>query len=287
MTLGSSQLPHSAARRKTGSARGGWSDLVPRVASGLVLVALGGLLLGLTEGWLRIGAALLCGGMMWELSRLTARRRVPCPAPAQAVLLAALTALSLLAMFVLPGGWPLLLAALPIALGWGGMNRDDRPAYLVFVLIILISTYGLVMLREQAGLATVLWIVATVVISDVLGYFAGRRFGGPKLWPAISPNKTWSGTVAGWIGAALLAVLLVLAGQAGPGAILLAPLLAAFGQAGDIAESWLKRRVGVKDSSGLIPGHGGMMDRFDAMSSALIAASMMMALGLLPAIGGQ
>lgn len=279
MTQGS--LLQSAIRSRTA----GWSDLGPRVVSGLVLVMLGALLLCSSGVWLRFGAALLSGGMMWELARLTARRD-PEAWPRQALLIGILGALTLLAMFVLPQGWALLLAAVPIFLGWGGMYRDDRPAYVVFALIILVSAYGLVVLREQAGLLTVLWIVATVVMSDVLGYFAGRRFGGPKFWPAISPNKTWSGTIAGWIGAVLLAVMLVMAGLAGPGVILLAPLLAVFGQAGDIAESWLKRRVGVKDSSGLIPGHGGIMDRFDAMSSALIAGLLAMGLGLLPVIGG-
>ena len=116
-----------------------------------------------------------------------------------------------------------------------------------------------------------------MVASDVLGYFAGRMLGGPKFWPAISPKKTWSGTVAGWVGAALVGVCFALAGSSW----LLVPLSAvvAFaGQMGDILESWVKRRAGVKDASNLIPGHGGVLDRFDALIGAVVVV---MLLGIL------
>jgi phosphatidate cytidylyltransferase len=113
--------------------------------------------------------------------------------------------------------------------------------------------------------------------------------GGPKFWPAISPKKTWSGTVAGWLGAALVGFGFVIAGYAGWGLVALSPLVALAGQMGDIAESWVKRRAGVKDSSSLIPGHGGVLDRFDAMTGAivlLILLSLVVDLPLPMAVGG-
>ena len=91
---------------------------------------------------------------------------------------------------------------------------------------------------------------------------AGRMIGGARFWPSISPKKTWSGTIAGWILTGLLGAVLMYYS----GLIWMVPVsvAVAFGsQLGDIAESWIKRRVGVKDSSNLIPGHGGFLDRFD------------------------
>ena len=111
-----------------------------------------------------------------------------------------------------------------------------------------------------------------------MGYFAGRSLGGPKFWPAISPKKTWSGTVAGWVGAALVGLGFVVFTGAGWGLIVLSPLVSFAGQMGDIAESWIKRRTGVKDSSRLIPGHGGVLDRFDALIGAVV---LVMLLGLI------
>jgi phosphatidate cytidylyltransferase len=118
-----------------------------------------------------------------------------------------------------------------------------------------------------------------------MGYFAGRILGGPKFWPAISPKKTWSGTIAGWIGAAILGLGFVLAGQGTLWLVVLSPLVAFAGQMGDIVESWLKRRVGAKDSSALIPGHGGVLDRFDALTGAMVLVMLLTRIFDLP-IGG-
>ena len=265
---------------------GNWSDLGTRIASAVVLVALGAVLVVSSGIWLALGVSALCGGMIWELARLTAWRHAEFHRPRHPVLIGILGGLTLLAMLMMPGDWPMLLAVVPVVAGWSGTHARNRWPYLIFMLAILLACYSVVVVREVMGLATTLWIVGTVVASDVLGYFVGRKLGGPKFWPAVSPKKTWSGTVAGWLGAIVLGVALVIAGQAGWGVVLVAPVIAIFGQAGDIAESWLKRRVGVKDSSDLIPGHGGLMDRFDAMSGAFLAALLAMILGILPQIGG-
>jgi phosphatidate cytidylyltransferase len=140
-----------------------------------------------------------------------------------------------------------------------------------------------VVLRADAalGFIAVVFLFAVVWSTDILGYFAGRAFGGPKLMPAVSPKKTWSGAIAGAAGAVVVAGLL--AGWLGfdpvpIGGVALA--LSIFSQGGDLLESWIKRRFGAKDASHIIPGHGGVMDRLDGFwAAALIAASIGLARG--------
>lgn len=122
------------------------------------------------------------------------------------------------------------------------------------------------------GLSAILWIFAVVWLTDIGAYFAGRALGGPKLWPRVSPKKTWSGFIGGVAAGTLGAVLVVhvsggILGRAwfgGTGLVLLSLLAAILSQGGDLLESAMKRRFDVKDSSHLIPGHGGVMDRLDS-----------------------
>lgn len=137
---------------------------------------------------------------------------------------------------------------------------------------------ALVWLRQQPdGLILVLWAMAIVWATDILAYFSGRRFGGPKLAPRISPKKTWAGLVGGMVGAGATSAALAAAfGWPGGLAVLalVGAVLAVVSQGGDLFESWLKRRAGVKDSGKLIPGHGGVMDRVDGLVpvSVVVAA---------------
>lgn len=116
-------------------------------------------------------------------------------------------------------------------------------------------------------------IVLGVIATDIGAYFAGRTIGGPKIAPAISPSKTWAGLAGGAVLASLvLAAEAWLSAGVGPGMIrdvraaaIFGVILAVVAQAGDFLESWLKRRAGVKDSSRLIPGHGGVFDRVDGL----------------------
>jgi len=132
-----------------------------------------------------------------------------------------------------------------------------------------------ILLRADAahGLHAIVLLFAVVWATDILGYFAGRTFGGPKLWPAISPKKTWSGALAGTVGAVVMAVLVAeFFGSFNRAAIaLIALLLSVMAQLGDLLESWIKRRFGAKDASHLIPGHGGVMDRLDGFWAAALA----------------
>lgn len=177
------------------------------------------------------------------------------------------------------GGWVFaaLIVLAVVAMLWElwsmtlRQGRDGAIA-LFYGAAILLAGAALIWLRCQPqGLVLTLWWLAVVIASDIMGYFAGRLLGGPKFWPRISPKKTWSGTIAGWIGA--LIVGWAFSGTLGSVVILFSPIVAFAGQMGDIAESAIKRRAGVKDSSNLIPGHGGVLDRFDAVIfAALIVA---------------
>jgi len=125
---------------------------------------------------------------------------------------------------------------------------------------------------EKDGFLAMVLLFAIVWTTDVLGYFAGHAFGGPKLLPAVSPKKTWSGAVAGALGAVIVAVLL--AGVFGSfsriAIALVALMLSVVAQLGDLMESWIKRKFGAKDAGTLIPGHGGVMDRLDGFWAAAL-----------------
>lgn len=127
---------------------------------------------------------------------------------------------------------------------------------------------------DEFGFAVILLLFAIVWTTDILGYFAGRAFGGPKLLPAISPKKTWSGALTGGLGAVIAALLVAAVfGSFNKLAIgVVAALLSAVAQLGDLLESWVKRQFGAKDSSRLIPGHGGVMDRLDGFWAAALTA---------------
>jgi len=126
------------------------------------------------------------------------------------------------------------------------------------------------------GFIAMIFLFAVVWATDVAAYFAGRLLGGVKLAPAISPNKTWSGAVAGAIAATVAGVAVVAVGGIEPLApiVVVSFLLSLAAQFGDLFESWLKRRFGVKDASHAIPGHGCLMDRLDGFLAAALAAAL-------------
>jgi phosphatidate cytidylyltransferase len=125
----------------------------------------------------------------------------------------------------------------------------------------------------QYGFFAMVLLFAVVWTTDVFAYFAGRAIGGPKLSVAISPKKTWAGAIAGALGAMVVAVVVAgLFGSSNGATIaVIALLLSVLAQLGDLLESWVKRRFGAKDASGLIPGHGGVMDRLDGFWAAALA----------------
>lgn len=240
-----------------------WQDLLPRVASAVVLIVAGAVEIYL-GGWLfLVTVCAVCGVMVWEAARMFAS-----PRPRADGLIAGFT------LFVAILSPPAFLAPLVLAAAFVTISRagQDKRLFLVSYVWILIASFAVFLLRDLGGFLWFLWAIFVVAVSDIAGYFAGRLLGGPKFWPAISPKKTWSGTVAGWVAAALVGALMMT--QLGIGSeLIVASVLVSFAaQMGDIGESAIKRRAGVKDSSSLIPGHGGVLDRFDGVMGGGLAA---------------
>lgn len=132
----------------------------------------------------------------------------------------------------------------------------------------------LVRLDQAWGFVALILILLVVWVTDIGGYFAGRGIGGPKLWPRVSPKKTWAGAVGGFAASLVIAGGFAAfgLGKTGP-LLLLGAILSIASQLGDLFESVVKRRFGVKDSSQIIPGHGGLLDRLDGLVAAVVLAA--------------
>ena len=131
--------------------------------------------------------------------------------------------------------------------------------------------------RLDFGLYHTVWLIGIVVVTDTAGYLIGRIIGGPKVFPRISPKKTWAGVLAGWFAVGFFSWLFV--ENIAPQSLFIkfvsiSILLSVSAQIGDMIQSHLKRRSDVKDSSSLLPGHGGFMDRFDGFVGAMIVTGL-------------
>lgn len=132
----------------------------------------------------------------------------------------------------------------------------------------------LVRLDPVQGWTALLLVLLVVWVTDIGGYFAGRGIGGPKLWPRVSPNKTWAGAIGGFAASLAVAWGFAACGLGKTSALLLlGSALSIASQLGDLFESAVKRRFGVKDSSHIIPGHGGLLDRLDGFVAAVVLAA--------------
>lgn len=247
-----------------------WGDLRKRVLSAALLAptALACIWLG-ADAWTAL-MAIAAGGLAYEWVVLCDARplRMPGLAVTAAVLLAGLVAV------LDRERWALGVLGVGAALAW---LLSGRRALGGGVLYVGLASVALVWLRGDgaAGRANVLFLVVVVWASDIGAYAAGRLFGGPKLAPAISPGKTWSGAAGGLVAAMLVgeAAGHALGAAAHGRAALVAGLLGLAAQGGDLFESAIKRRFGVKDSGRLIPGHGGLLDRLDGLLTAAPAAA--------------
>lgn len=175
----------------------------------------------------------------------------------------------------------MVVATVGLLAEWVGMVRvghGSAASLVVGAVYILLAAAGLIWLRADpaAGRANLLFLLALVWASDIGAYTAGRAVGGPRLAPRISPGKTISGALGGLLAAALVGVAAALPLSASPWrAGALAGGLGIIAQAGDLAESFVKRHFDVKDSGWLIPGHGGLLDRLDALLAVALAASLL------------
>jgi phosphatidate cytidylyltransferase len=240
---------------------GKWGDLSTRVATSIALVGIGGLAIWLGGLWFAGLVAIAVGLIAWELGVMAGS-----PRPR---LIAVLTGLVCFAIPQIPSDWALLLVLLPVVAAQPGLRRG-RAAHAAFLVAAILAGVYLVALRGGGSPVWLIWLLLVIGATDVFGYVAGRALGGPKFWPRISPKKTWSGTVAGWIAAAAVGLIFVLRGDAGPALVAASVAVSLASQMGDIAQSAFKRSVGVKDSSALLPGHGGVFDRFDGVQGGAV-----------------
>lgn len=249
-----------------------WDDLKPRVMSAIVMAVIGAAAVWAGGYWFIALIAISSGLMMWELVRMVAPTLASEP-----VQLGLVTALAVALSALLPVFFtaPVLLA--PVVVGFG-MVKTNRGLFIPYALLILLAGHGFIYLRQDLGLIWMLWLLLVVIASDIGGYAAGRMLGGPKFWPAVSPKKTWSGTIAGWVGAAAVGLYFSAAYDLWAGLWLVSIMVGFAAQMGDIAESAIKRKTGIKDSSNLIPGHGGFMDRFDGMLGASLVVVLLVVL---------
>lgn len=243
-------------------AGGQWNDLGPRLISGGVFAAVSVSIMWWGGIPFHLLIVLISGVILWELVRMIGGEQAAVP-------VAVAGALSLFAAMELDSGYALLFLMLPSMVGTAFLP-DNRVTYAIYTAAILVAGFGLTILRDDFGFGWMGWLALVVIVTDVMGYFAGRLIGGPKIWPKVSPKKTWSGAIAGWVGAALVAVFFVWQGASGLELIAISVAVSIASQMGDVAQSALKRRMGVKDSSALMPGHGGMFDRFDGMLGASV-----------------
>ena len=249
------------------TAGGQWSDLAQRLLSGGLFAALGLWLIWVGSHPFHILVAVIAGIMVWEVTRMIGGGKLAVP-------FGIVTTLALLLLIHLPPGYALPLLFIPPLIGVSQL-KNHRTTYALYSSAVLFASFGLIALRDEFGFIWMIWLALIVIFSDILGYFAGRLIGGPKFWPKVSPKKTWSGTIAGWLGAAGVGAVYVYLGKAGGEIIGISIAIAIAGQLGDVAESALKRRMNVKDSSSILPGHGGMFDRFDSMLGASILLLLM------------
>ena len=243
---------------------GKWGDLTVRLASGAAMAVIGVGTIIAGGIWFQMLAVFVTAVMVWELWKM-----IRPEAATSGMLLAAAVASILSAQVFGPTeSYEFLALFLVVPIIGALALPHERLTFFVFALAIQIAGWGLVHFRIDFGFTWLLWLVLVVIVTDIFGYFAGRMLGGPKFWPKVSPKKTWSGTVAGWLAAAVVGLIFMQFTNATSLIIPISMVLSFAGQMGDIGESALKRRMKVKDSSTLIPGHGGLFDRFDALLGA-------------------
>jgi phosphatidate cytidylyltransferase len=248
-------------------------EIVLRVVSGVALAALA---LGLTiySPWSFLILVVVGGGLVaWEWGRLTRGNGFDATALIAAVNVAALAICVALGR---PDYGFFLTAATAVAILLSATGSQSRLWALGGLAYAALPAAALVWLRgdETLGAVAVIYLFAVAWTTDTASYAAGRMIGGPKLAPRISPLKTWSGFFAGAIAPLLVGLVFATVLQSGSvwWLILVSLGLALACQMGDLLESWVKRQFGAKDMSGLIPGHGGFLDRIDGLLLAAVLA---------------
>ena len=249
-----------------------YGSLRPRVLSAIALAPLPIAAIWFGSPWLPLLTALAGTVMAWEWGRLCRRGRFGATGIVLVGVVLATIATATLTTLGLAVGFALLGAGIVF---WSARGRPDlHPEWTAFgALWVTLPCICLLWLARggPSGRATLLWVLAVVWATDIGAYVIGRMLGGPRLAPRWSPRKTWAGLAGGVACAALTgwATAIWLGISPALPLVLLSTGLAIVEQFGDLAESLAKRRFGVKDSSGLIPGHGGLFDRLDGLLAVI------------------
>jgi phosphatidate cytidylyltransferase len=232
-----------------------------RILSALVLAPIA--ILAVWAGsWAFVALVSLASGLLaWEWARLCSGRF-----GLSGGLLVTMAVLVAVFGHVAPAGALVVIVIALFAVASADRAKPSVMTWMVAgVLYIGLPSLALVWLRDQ-GRETLLWLLCLVWATDIGAYAAGCSIGGPKLLPQVSPKKTWAGLLGGILSAALIGVVTGFYLEVSPWCLAgLSGGLAIVAQAGDLAESWVKRHFGVKDSSAIIPGHGGVLDRLDGL----------------------
>lgn len=254
------------------SAEHGTHNLLVRVAAALVLAPLA-IAAAYAGGWLWAGLVTLAAiGLYVEWLTVVGAR-------APGAVVAGVVALAIAGPLLATGRMDALLLVLVVGLA-GVMlvspaQRLWSAAGFAYAAAAEVASV-LVRIDRADGFVALMLVLLVVWVTDIGGYVAGRGIGGPKLWPKVSPGKTWAGAIGGFV-----ASLMVAAGFAAFGlgktapVLVLGAVLSIASQLGDLFESAVKRRFGVKDSSHIIPGHGGLLDRLDGFIAAIVMAAIL------------
>jgi len=265
----------------SGANQGGsrFADLRARIATGCAAALIAFVFLYMGGLWAAVLIAAIAAVLLWEWRSITLHRGGPCGMES-ALLVAAGSGAVLVAYMAGPVAAFLFLFAL-IAAGSLADYRSGRQTALWWGVLggLYLGTASIAFFwlrdTDPFGFLATVWIVIVVAASDIGGYFAGRVIGGPKLWPKVSPKKTW----AGLAGAVVLAFVVggifswATVGTYFKQVCTVSAAASLLAQAGDLAESAVKRHFGVKDSGRILPGHGGVLDRLDGLTAAILVAA--------------
>jgi phosphatidate cytidylyltransferase len=277
------------AERPSSDRAGGLTNLQKRILSAAVLLPLVIAAIYFGHPFFAVVIAVFGGTAAWEWARVAASVRpdqgtisVPNPPKGLWSSIAVLSGLAVVAVvqfIAFPSAREVIVVA-AVGFIWLGLTCLSFDWHRIGwsvpgIVYVVAAAAALVVLRgdPQWGRATLVWIIALVVAADTGGYLVGRTVGGPKLAPRISPNKTWSGLGGAVLGAALagLCTAFILNHTNVWMLTLISAVLGLLEQGGDLVESAFKRHFGVKDTSQIIPGHGGVLDRVDGLLAVAVA----------------
>ncbi len=271
--------PPVAEAMSTAGSDGGWAQgLRTRIVFGLLMAVIAVAAVASGDGVfaLFVGAASVI--LAWEWTRLCGEGRFGRTGVIVAVAMASVALLAFMDRLLLALTAALLAAPLVFAIARAGQRAN--PVWMASgVIYIGLPVAALIWLRghDASGERMIFWLLTSIAMTDIGAFFAGRLIGGPKLAPSISPKKTWAGLIGAMVASAGIGAGFATLDSTAPTMSTLAVAgasLAVVGQMGDLLESGMKRHFGVKDSSSLIPGHGGLLDRVDGLITAAAAVAL-------------